>query len=160
MSDSQDHAKRWTTAIVSDTDAVLDLYADELQYDDRRDFDHVVDSPTSKVELRERLVPFAGGNHAFEVLEVLESLGDQGSRAVTFLWKWTGENLDSYRGVPTGGRTLSTRGQTWHQLDADGRIVRESTFWNDTPVLQELGLPVATVHYWDADFDPATAFPS
>ena len=41
------------------------------------------------------------------------------------------------------------------QYGDDGRIVRESTFWNDVPAFQALGLPVLTVHYWDADFDPS-----
>jgi len=167
MSESQDHAKRWTTLIVSDTDAALDLYADELQYDDRRDNDHVYDTATNKDELRERIAPFANvdpgsglGIHDFEILDVLESVGAQGSRAVVILWRWTGKSLPTFRGVPTKGTTLSTRGQTWHQLDADGKIVRESTFWNDVPVFQELGLPVLTPHYWDADFDPSSLLPS
>ena len=67
----------------------------------------------------------------------------------------TGEGLDTYRGVPTGGRSLSTRGITWHQLDGDGRIARETTYWNDTPVLQELGLPIITPESWVEGFDPA-----
>ena len=65
-------------------------------------------------------------------------------------------DLETYRGVPVGGRTLTTTGLTWHQLDDDGRIVRETTYWNDTPVLQELGIPLVTPRYWEAGFDPAS----
>ena len=64
--------------------------------------------------------------------------------------------LATYRGVPTGGKTLTTRGITWHQLDGDGKIARETTYWNDTPVLQELGLPIITPEYWVEGFDPAS----
>jgi len=160
--DRQDHAHRWTTALSSDTDAAVEMYADDLVYDDRNDIDHVYDTATNKAELRERIAPFANtdpgnglGIHRFEVLDVLDATGAQGSRAVTILWRWTGEHLASFRGVPVpAGTTLTTRGQSWHQLDADGKIVRESTFWNDVPVFQALGLPVLTPHYWAADFDP------
>ena len=160
MSENQDHARRWASLITSDTDAAVELFAEDVLYDDRRDIDHVVDTATDKAGLRERLAPFANadagnglGIHRFEVLDVIDAVGVDGSRAVAILWTWTGEHLENFRGVPTGGRTLSTRGQTWHQFDAAGKVNRESTFWNDVPVYQELGLPVLTPAYWEADFD-------
>jgi steroid delta-isomerase-like uncharacterized protein len=163
MSDLDEHAQRWAQAITTDTDAAVALYADDVLYDDRRVVDHVYDTATDKAGLRERLAPYANtdsgngiGIHRFEVLEAIETTGRNGARAVTILWRWTGEHLAGFRGVPTGGRPLSTRGQTWHQFDAAGRIDRELTNWNDTPVLQELGLPVITPHYWAADFDPSS----
>ena len=91
---------------------------------------------------------------------MIDATGVDGSRAVAILWKWTGEHLENFRGVPTGGMTLSTRGQTWHQFDAAGKVSRESTFWNDVPVYQELGLPVLTPAYWEADFDFSSLAPS
>ncbi|WP_055751641.1 ketosteroid isomerase-related protein [Frankia sp. AvcI1] len=158
MSQATEHAERWARAITADTDAAVALYADAVLYDDRRAVDHVVDTATDRTQVRERLAPFANqdpanglGIHRFDVLEAIETTGGAGARAVTILWRWTGEHLAGFRGVPTGGRSLATRGQTWHQLDADGRIDRELTNWNDTPVLQQLGLPVLTPHYWVAD---------
>jgi hypothetical protein len=35
-------------------------------------------------------------------------------------------------------------------------VDRESTFWNDVPVFQELGIPAITPRYWEADFDPSS----
>lgn len=158
-----EHAWRWTSSITGDTEATLALYADELLYDDHRDVDHVFDTATSKAQLRERIAHFANkdpdngrGIHHFEILDVFSTTGHQGARAVTILWRWTGEHLAGFRGVPAHGKTLSARGQTWHQLDSDGKIVRESTYWNDVPVFQALGLPVLTPHYWAADFDPSS----
>jgi steroid delta-isomerase-like uncharacterized protein len=160
MSENQDHAERWATLITSDTAATLDLFADELQYDDRRDVDHVFDTATDKTQLHERIAPFANadvdnglGVHHFEVLDVIAAVGAGGSRAVVIGWKWTGEHLENFRGVPTGGQRLSARGQTWHQFDDAGKVNRESTYWNDVPVYQQLGLPVLTPSYWEADFD-------
>ncbi|MBL7499383.1 hypothetical protein I6A84_27825 [Frankia sp. CNm7] len=162
MSRGTDHAERWAKAITSDTEAALSLYATDVLYDDRRAVDHVYDTATDVGELRERLAPFANtdranglGIHRLDVLEAIETTGAAGAFAVTILWRWTGEGLARFRGIPTGGQTLRTRGQTWHQFDADGRIDRELTNWNDVPVLQQLGLPVLTPHYWEADFDPS-----
>ncbi len=114
MSENSDHARRWASLITSDTHAVLGLFADDALYDDRRNIDHVFDTATSKAELRERLAPFANadpgnglGIHRFEVLDVIDATGVDGNRAVAILWKWTGEHLENFRGVPTGGQTLS-----------------------------------------------------
>ncbi|TAM72277.1 ketosteroid isomerase-related protein [Mycobacterium sp.] len=156
------HARTWTSALTSDTTAAVELYADDLVYDDHADSDHVIDTAITKQELNPRLAPFANkdkangvGLHTFTATEAFQLSGVDGNPAVVILWDWTGQALDTYRGVPTNGKTLSTRGITWHQLDADGKIERETTYWNDTPVLQELGLPIVTPEYWAEGFDPS-----
>ena len=163
MSLATEHAARWVTALTSDTSAALDLYADDLCYDDHADSDHVTDTALTKDELAPRLAPFANkdrsnglGIHTFTATEAFELAGINGNPAVVILWDWTGEDLDTYRAVPAGGRTLSTRGITWQALDRHGKITRETTYWNDTPVLQELGLPIITPEYWVEGFDPAS----
>jgi steroid delta-isomerase-like uncharacterized protein len=156
------HARTWTTALTSDTAAAVALYADDLVYDDHGDADHVVDTAITKDELHPRLAPFANkdaangvGLHTFIATEAFQLAGVGGNPAVVILWDWTGEALETYRGVPTAGKALATRGITWHQLNADGKIERETTYWNDTPVLQELGLPIVTPEYWVEGFDPS-----
>lgn len=158
-----DHAQRWVTALTSDTAAAVDLYADDLVYDDHADSDHVFDTAITKAELEPRLAPFANkdadngvGVHTFVATEAFQLAGDGGNPAVVILWDWVGEHLSTYRGVPVGGKSLATRGITWHQLDANGKIARETTYWNDTPVLQELGLPILTPEYWAEGFDPSS----
>ncbi|GAY15565.1 ketosteroid isomerase-related protein [Mycobacterium sp. shizuoka-1] len=162
MSLATEHAQRWVTALTSDTAAAVALYADDMVYDDHADSDHVIDTAITKAELEPRLAPFANkdtdngvGVHRFTAPEAFQLAGVNGNPAVVILWDWSGEGLDTYRGVPTHGKNLHTRGITWHQLDADGRIARETTYWNDTPVLQELGLPIITPEYWVEGFDPA-----
>ncbi len=162
MSLATEHAQAWVTALTSDTAAAVGMYADDLVYDDHADSDHMIDTAITKAELEPRLAPFANkdaangaGLHTFTATEAFDLAGVNGNPAVVILWDWTGEGLDTYRGVPTGGRTLSTRGITWHQLNGDGKIARETTYWNDTPVLQELGLPIITPEYWVEGFDPA-----
>ncbi|ALJ21701.1 ketosteroid isomerase-related protein [Microbacterium sp. No. 7] len=157
------HAAKWTQGLTESLDAALDLYADEFVYDDGNDLDHVIDTPITKDELRPVLAPYSNksrdngsGVHRFEVREAFDLAGDNGLPAVVILWTWTGEALETYHGLPVGGRTLSALGITWQQLDANGKITRETTYWNDTPLLAELGVPVQTPHYWEAGF----VFPS
>lgn len=158
-----EHAQRWATALTWDTAAAVDLYADDLVYDDHMDSDHVLDTAITKSELKLRLAPFANqdidngvGIHTFVATEAFQLAGVDGNPAVVILWDWAGEHLTTYRGVPVDGKSLATRGITWHQLDAHGKIERETTYWNDTPVLQELGVPIITPEYWVEGFDPAT----
>lgn len=153
------HSARWANALTESVDAAVDLYADAFTFDDHADADHVYDTPITKDELRPFLAPYSNkdaengtGVHSFEVRESFELTATDGSKAVITLWTWTGTNLESYLGLPAEGKTLSALGQTWHVLDSDGKIVRESTFWNDPPALAELGVPVSTPHYWEKDF--------
>ncbi len=163
MSLANDHAQAWVAALTSDTATAVGMYADDMVYDDHADSDHMIDTAITKAELEPRLAPFANkdagngaGLHSFTATEAFQLAGVNGHPAVVILWDWRGEGLDTYRGVPTGGKTLSTRGITWHQLDGAGKIARETTYWNDTPVLQELGMPIITPEYWVEGFDPAS----
>jgi steroid delta-isomerase-like uncharacterized protein len=161
---ANNHAQRWLTALTSDTTDAVALYADDLVYDDHADADHVNDTAITKGELEPRLAPFANkdaangvGLHTFATIQAFQLAGVHDHPAVVILWEWTGEGLSSYRGVPTGEKkTLKTTGISWHQLDADGQIARETTYWNDTRVLQELGLPIVTPEYWVEGFDPTS----
>lgn len=162
-SQARQHAQRWVDALTSDTASAVELYADDLVYDDHGDSDHMIDTAITKSELEPRLAPFANkdlgngiGVHAFTATEAFQLAGVDGQPAVVILWDWTGQGLSTFRGVATEGKNLSTRGITWHQLDAQGRIARETTYWNDTPVLQELGLPIVTPEYWVEGFDPTS----
>ena len=83
---ASDHAHAWTTALTSDTTAAVDLYADDLVYDDHADADHVVDTAITKAELRPRLAPFANkdatngvGLHNFIATEAFHLAGVGGN---------------------------------------------------------------------------------
>ena len=137
-------------------------YSDEFTVENRRVADVVHDTLTDKPTLHGVVAPYANkdstngtGIHTFEATEWIGN-----DRTGVILWNWSAEDIATYRGVPTGGQAMKTHGQTWQQYGDDGRIVRESTFWNDVPAFQALGLPVQTVHYWDADFDPSALLAS
>ncbi len=42
------------------------------------------------------------------------------------------------------------------EFNDDGKIILDSSFVNENPVFQQLGLPLITPHYWEEGFDPAS----
>lgn len=154
-----DYAKRWADALSSDTNAFADLYAADGDFCIERHMmdDHMQDTISDRVMLHERLDGLANsdrengiGIHTFTATEYI---GDE--RYGYVLWNYTCEAASHYRGIPADGKHLRTKGSTFLQFNADGKIILESTCTNDTPVLQDLGIPLMTPHYWAADFDPA-----
>jgi steroid delta-isomerase-like uncharacterized protein len=131
-----DRAQAWADAINNDPERAVAAFSDEF---------HGVLAPFANKDTAN-----GTGIHKFEATEWI---GDD--RTGVILWNWSAEHIATYRGVPVDGGSIETYGQTWQQYGDDGRIVRESTFWNDVPAFKALGLPVQTVHYWDADFDPS-----
>ena len=161
MSDNTDHATRWATLITSDTDAAVGLFADELLYDDRRDVDHVYDTATDKAQLRARIAPFANadpdnglGIHHFEVLDVIDAAGVNGTRAVAIVWQWTGEHLENFRGAAGGqSRPPAARRGTSSTPRARSPVSRRT---GTTSLCTSSSACRSTPAYWEAGFDPAT----
>ena len=154
-----DYAKQWADALSNDTNAFADLYAADGDFCVERHMmdDHMQDTISDRATLVERLGGLANqdadngiGIHTFTATEFV---GDE--RYGLVLWDYTVKHATHYRGLPTDGQELSTKGSSFLQFNADGKIILESTCFNDTPVLAQLGIPLATPHYWDADFDPA-----
>jgi steroid delta-isomerase-like uncharacterized protein len=147
-----DYAKQWADALGRDTDAFADLYAADGDFtsDVHMMDDHMEDTASSREQLITKRGPLANGDHTFAVTEYL---GDE--RWGLIHWDYTVQSANSYRGIPAQGKTLQTKGSTFLRFDGEGKIVLESTFFNDNPIFQELGHPVATPHYWEEGFDPA-----
>jgi steroid delta-isomerase-like uncharacterized protein len=155
-----EHAKRWADALGSDTDALAELYADDGEFTLEYTIvdDHMDDTITTRDMLRRALGGLANddpengaGVHSFEATEYI---GDE--RYGLIHWNYSVEHAATFRGIPTAGKRLETKGSTFHQFDRDGKIVLESTCWNDNPIFQQLGIPVLTPHYWEEGFDPAS----
>jgi len=155
-----DHARRWAAALGSDTDALAEFYADDGEFTLEHTMvdDHMDDTITTRAMLRSALGGLANsdpdngiGIHEFEVTEYVGN-----GRYGLIHWNYSVDHADTFRGIPTEGKRLTTKGSTFQQFDADGKIVLESTFWNDNPIFAELGIPVMTPHYWEEGFDPAT----
>ena len=155
-----EYAKRWAEALGNDTNAYADLYAPDGDFciEQHMMDDHMNDTISDRPTIHERLGGLANndpnnglGSHTFTATEYI---GDQ--RYGMIHWDYVVEGASQYRGLPAGGKRLATKGSTFLEFNSDGKIVLESTNFNDNPIFQELGIPVMTPHYWDADFDPAS----
>jgi steroid delta-isomerase-like uncharacterized protein len=155
-----DYARQWASALSNDTSAFAELYAADGDFCIERHMmdDHMQDTLSDRATVVERLSGLANsdadngiGIHTFTVTEYI---GDE--RYGMVHWDYAVEHASHYRGLPADGKRLQTKGSTFLQFDADGKIVLESTCINDNPIFQELGIPIMTPHYWDADFDPAS----
>jgi steroid delta-isomerase-like uncharacterized protein len=148
-----EHAQNWCAAMGNDIAALRALYADYFTLEHTMVDDHEQDTITDTAMLAEALGGISSkenGTYTFTATEVFEGNGHQLTH-----WDVTIEGASTYRGLPTGGKTLTTIGSTFHEFDADGRIVLESTNWEDNRVFIQLGLPILRPHYWEADFDMA-----
>jgi steroid delta-isomerase-like uncharacterized protein len=152
-SSGKEHAQNWCTALGNDIAALRAMYSDFFTLEYTMVDDHEEDTITDSGMLAAALGGISAkenGVYTFTPTEVFEGNGHQLTH-----WTVTIEGASTYRGLPTGGKTLTTIGSTFHEFDADGRILLESTCWEDNRVFVQLGLPILRPHYWEADFDMA-----
>lgn len=148
-------AQQWATALGSDFATLAGLYSTEyFTVDTHKVDDHERDTANDVATLAAEVGGLSSGEngtYAFTVTEVFEGNGHR-----LIHWDVTLTGATTFRGIPTGGRTLTGIGSTFHELDADGFIRLESTFWEDNRIFIQLGLPLIRPHYWKAEFDPET----
>ena len=130
-------AQEWATALTTDVDQLVSLYADEFVVDIGSYADSVGHAMITPDELRQELARFSNGDgtHRFEATNY-----EGHDRHGIIQWTWTGENLTKFRGLPAADHKLTTVGQTFQRYDADGKIVRETTYWADLHALKTLGV--------------------
>ncbi|MDX6217077.1 MAG: hypothetical protein QOG99_2661 [Frankiales bacterium] len=149
---AQEHAQRWCAALGSSTAALADLYADWFTLEHTFVDDHEVDTITDRDMLNNALGGIAGGengSYAFTAREVFEGNGH-----LLIHWNVEISGAKTFRGLEVpAGTTLTTIGSTFHELDGDGKVLLESTYWEDNNIFVQLGKPIIRPHYWDEDFD-------
>jgi steroid delta-isomerase-like uncharacterized protein len=153
-------AHRWAETRTSDLAAHRDLYAasEDFVIEDRMVDDHLGDTISTDDEFSEGLAAYAnrdsGNGAGVQTITVTDAF--EGNDHLFVHWDWSVEGAVSYRGVPTDGKTLTSKGSTFLRFDDAGKIVLESTFLNENPVFQQLGLPLIAPHYWEEGFDPSS----
>jgi len=153
-------ARTWADTRVNDLAAHRDLYAasEDFCIETRMVDDHLGDTISTDEEFVTDLAVYtnkdASNGLGVQSMTVTEAFEGNGHLMVH--WDWSIEGADTYRGFPVEGRTLTSKGSTFLQFDNDGKIVLESTFLNENPIFQQLGLPIITPHYWEEGFDPAS----
>lgn len=147
-------AQDWCNAVARDTDVLRSLYADYFTQEWAMVDDHENDTITDTQMMKGWLGGIAGGKNGAYTFKAAEYLGDE--RCGLILWDVTIEGASTYRGLQTKGKTLQTIGSTFHQYDSNGKIILETTRFEDNRVFAALGLPIVRPHYWREDFDPAS----
>lgn len=135
-------AVMWLKAFRESPEKVCRMYADDFLFEDLA----LDQSITDKEELARVFAPYANtdpdngvGLHHFRIDEVL---GDE--KSAIYRWTWQAIGAAAFLGVPTNGKVVGTAGHTVHVYE-NGRIKRESTYWDPTSILRDLGQPVSTM---------------
>lgn len=153
-------AQRWAETRTSDLAAHRELYAapEEFCVETRMVDDHLGDTLSTDDEFAEGLAPYANKDTSsglgVQSIRVTEAFSGNGHLMIH--WDWQVQGAATYRGLPVEGKVLTSKGSTFLQFDDAGKIILESTFLNENPIFQQLGLPIITPHYWEEGFDPAS----
>ncbi|RHW28530.1 hypothetical protein D0Z08_01265 [Nocardioides immobilis] len=155
-----EYAKRWADTRINDLAAHRALYAapEDFCVETRMVDDHLGDTISTDEEFAEGLAGFSNKDqtNGLGVQQITVTEAFAGNGHVMIHWDWEVTGADTYRGLPVDGRTLTSKGSTFLQFDDNGKIILESTFLNENPLFQQLGLPIITPHYWEEGFDPAS----
>jgi steroid delta-isomerase-like uncharacterized protein len=137
---NQRFAVEWLKAFRESPEKVRTLYAEEFLFEDLM----LGQSITDADELIRAFAPYANddltngvGVHQFRIDEVI---GDE--NAALIRWTWAAHGAAQFFGVPTNGKVVGTTGHTFHIYE-NGRIKRESTYWDAASILADLGQPVS-----------------
>jgi steroid delta-isomerase-like uncharacterized protein len=154
------YAQGWADTRTNDTAAHRELYAasEDFVVETRMVDDHLGDTISTDGEFAAGLAGFTNKDESnglgVQTITVTETFPGNGH--VMIHWDWQVTGADTYRGFPVNGKTLTSNGSSFLQFDAAGKIILESTVLNENPIFQQLGLPIITPHYWEADFDFAS----
>lgn len=153
-------ARRWADTRLNDTAAHRALYAEAefFTLETRMVDDHLGDTVSTDAEFAEALTPYTNKDTAnglgVQTITVTEAFA--GTDHLMVHWDWSLEGAATYRGIDTTGKSLTSKGSTFLRFNSAGQIILESTFLNENPIFQQLGLPIITPHYWEEGFDPAS----
>ena len=150
--EGKEAAQQWATALGGDFSTLAGLYSsDYFTVDTHKIDDHELDTANDVAGLASKLGGLSSGENGRYTFTVSDVFEGNGHRLIH--WDVTIEGATTFRGIPTGGKTLTGIGSTFHEFDESGYIRLESTFWEDNRIFVQLGLPIIRPHYWKADFD-------
>jgi len=136
-------AVKWLKAFRDSAESICELYADDFVFEDP-----ILDQYQirDKGDLGRIFVLYANkdrtngyGVHNFRIRGYE---GDERSGLIR--WEWTPEDCGNFLGLDVANKPFFTQGHTFHQYDEDGRIVRESSWWDSGAILTAIGHPGAS----------------
>jgi steroid delta-isomerase-like uncharacterized protein len=131
-------AVKWLKAFRSSSEEVCALYADDFLFEDPMLDQHDI---TDKGDLHRLFDLYANkdrtngfGVHNFRIRGYI---GD--ARAGLIRWEWFPEDCAAFIGLDVAGKPFGTHGHTWHEYDEEGKITRESSWWDASAILRAVG---------------------
>jgi steroid delta-isomerase-like uncharacterized protein len=131
-------AVKWLKAFRTSSEEVCALYDDDFLFEDLM----LDQSVTDKADLHRVFAPYANtdpengvGVHNFRIRSYI---GDERSGLIR--WEWIPEHAGVFLGLDVAGKPFSTQGHTFHVYNAEGKIIRESSWWDASAVLRAMGM--------------------
>jgi steroid delta-isomerase-like uncharacterized protein len=131
-------AVKWLKAFRTSPEEICALYADDFLFEDPMLDQHGI---TDKDDLHRLFAVYANkdrengiGVHNFRIRGYIGN-----ERRGLISWEWSPEDCASFLGLDVAGKPFWTQGHTWHEYDEEGRIVRESSWWDASAVLRAVG---------------------
>jgi steroid delta-isomerase-like uncharacterized protein len=119
-------AVKWLKAFRSSSDEVCALYADDFLFEDPM--------------LDQQGITDKGDLHRlFDLYANKDRTNGFGVHNFLIRWEWFPEDCAVFLGLDVAGKPFGTQGHTWHEYNADGKIVRESSWWDASAILRTVG---------------------
>jgi steroid delta-isomerase-like uncharacterized protein len=129
-------AVKWLKAFRTSSEEVCKLYADDFLFEDLM----LDQSVTDKDDLHRVFAPYANkdrengiGVHNFRIRSYT---GDEHCGLIR--WEWTPEDAAIFLGLDVKDKPFWTQGHTFHVYNDEGKIVRESSWWDAAQVVRSV----------------------
>ncbi|EGD43744.1 hypothetical protein NBCG_01871 [Nocardioidaceae bacterium Broad-1] len=133
-------AIKWLKAFRDDAETICKLYADDFVFEDPILDQYQIND---KGDLHRLFTLYANkdrsnglGVHNFRIRGYE---GDHKSGLIR--WEWQPEDCANFMGLDVAGKPFWTQGHTFHIYNDEGRIVRESSWWDFGSILRQIGYP-------------------
>jgi steroid delta-isomerase-like uncharacterized protein len=131
-------AVKWLKGFRTSPEEVCALYADDFLFEDWM-LDQTI---TDMEDLHRVFAPYANtdpdngiGIHNFRIRGYE---GDERSGLIR--WEWGPEHAAVFLGLDVANKPFWTQGHTFHVYDEEGKIVKESSWWDASAVLRGIGM--------------------
>lgn len=131
-------AVKWLRGFRTSPEEVCALYADDFLFEDWM-LDQTI---TDMEDLHRVFAPYANtdpdngiGIHNFRIRGYE---GDERSGLIR--WEWGPDHAAVFLGLDVANKPFWTQGHTFHVYNEEGKIVKESSWWDASAVLRGIGM--------------------
>lgn len=125
-------AKQWFDDFRSDFDKAMNMYADDVQFEDVI----IAHTVNGKADLRTFFAAFNDPAFGEHVITVVGYSGNADGGAIE--WTWQAKHTRDFLGVPAKGKETNVRGTSILTFK-NGKIISHRDYWNAAAALRQLG---------------------